>query len=160
MSNQELSHLDVSGQAQMVDVGDKPDTVRSAVAKGEISMLPETLAIVLAGNLKKGDIFTIAKTAGILAAKRTADLIPLCHTLPLHHLEVEIEADQDLPGLLITATARTTGKTGVEMEALTAVAVTALTIYDMAKAVEKSMRIHNIRLALKSGGRSGEFTNE
>ncbi len=140
----------------MVDVGDKPDTARVAVAAGEVRMRPETLALIRAGALKKGDVLTAAQLAGIMAAKRTADLIPLCHPLPLTHVEVECELRDDLPGVAITATARTTGKTGVEMEALTAVSVAALTIYDMAKAAEKTMQITNVRLLEKRGGRSGD----
>ena len=155
-----LSHIDDSGRAQMVDVGQKPDTERVAVAKGEVKMLPETLALIQAGALKKGDVLTVAKLAGVMAAKRTSDLIPLCHPLPLTHIQVELELDPDLPGVLISATVRTTGKTGVEMEALTAVSVAALTVYDMAKAVEKTMRIQNIRLVEKHGGQSGDVVNE
>lgn len=155
-----LSHLDESGQAKMVDVGDKPDSARTAVAKGEVVMLPATLALVQAGELKKGDLLTTAQLAGIMAAKRTAELIPLCHPLPLTHIEVQLELDPTLPGVRIRASARTTGKTGVEMEALTAVAVAALTVYDMAKAVEKTMCIQNIRLVEKHGGMSGDILNE
>lgn len=144
----------------MVDVGDKPDSARTAVAKGEVVMLPATLALVQAGELKKGDLLTTAQLAGIMAAKRTAELIPLCHPLPLTHIEVQLELDPTLPGVRIRASARTTGKTGVEMEALTAVAVAALTVYDMAKAVEKTMCIQNIRLVEKHGGMSGDILNE
>ncbi len=144
----------------MVDVGAKPDTERTAVAKGEVVMLPETLALIQAGAIKKGDVLTIAELAGVMGAKRTSDLIPLCHPLPLTQVTVDLTLDPDLPGVRITATARTVGKTGVEMEALTAVSVTALTIYDMAKAAEKTMRIHNIRLVEKYGGRSGDIVNE
>jgi cyclic pyranopterin monophosphate synthase len=155
-----LSHLDESGRAHMVDVGGKPDTKRTAVARGEVHMLPETLALIQAGAMKKGDVLTVAELAGIMAAKHTADLIPLCHPLPLTQVEVHLELDQELPGVIITATARTIGKTGVEMEALTAVSVAALTVYDMAKAVEKTMRIQNIRLVEKHGGKSGDIVNE
>src|SRR4030066_1658272 len=137
MSNQ-LTHIDQEGHAHMVDVGSKPDTVRIAIAKGEVRMMPETLALIRAGAIKKGDVLTVAEIAGVMAAKRTSELIPLCHPLPLTQVQVELALDSDLPGILITATARTIGKTGVEMEALTAVSVTALTIYDMAKAVEKA----------------------
>ena len=144
----------------MVDVSQKPDSDRTAIAAGEVLMLPETLAQIRAGTLKKGDLLTTAQLAGIMAAKRTADLIPLCHPLPLTHISVDLELDPNLPGVRIRAAARTTGKTGVEMEALTAVAVAALTIYDMAKAVEKTMRIQNIRLLEKHGGRSGDVLNE
>lgn len=143
----------------MVDVGGKPDTARVAVAAGEVRMLPATLALIRDGALKKGDVLTTAQLAGIMAAKRTAELIPLCHPLPLTHIEVLCELNDALPGVTITATVRTTGKTGVEMEALTAVSVAALTIYDMAKAVEKTMQITNVRLLEKRGGRSGEVVN-
>jgi len=155
-----LSHLDESGKARMVDVGTKPDTERLAVARGEIVMRPETLALIQAGALKKGDVLTVAQLAGVMAAKRTADLIPLCHPLPLTHVAVDLELDPDLPGVRVTAAVRTVAKTGVEMEALTAVAVAALTVYDMAKAAEKTMRIQNIRLIEKHGGRSGDIVNE
>ncbi len=144
----------------MVDVGGKPDTVRTAVARGEVHMKAETLALIAAGHMKKGDVLTVAQVAGIMAAKRTSELIPLCHPLPLTSIDVELSLDEALPGVQIAATARTTGKTGVEMEALTAVSVAALTVYDMAKAVEKTMRIQNIRLVEKHGGRSGDVVNE
>jgi len=156
----ELSHLDGAGRARMVDVGHKPDTERVAIAKGAIAMEIETLELIRAGNLKKGDVFGAAQLAGVMAAKKTAELIPLCHPLPLTHINLELEPDEDLPGIQITATVRTIGKTGVEMEALTAVSVAALTIYDMAKAVEKTMRIVNIRLVEKHGGMSGDVVNE
>lgn len=155
-----LSHIDDAGRAHMVDVGDKPDTQRTAVATGEVLMRPETLALVRAGALKKGDVLTVAQIAGVMAAKRTSELIPLCHPLPLTQVEVELSLDDALPGVQIRATARTTGKTGVEMEALTAVSVAALTVYDMAKAVEKTMRIQDIRLVEKHGGQSGDVVNE
>ncbi|MGQ0601486.1 MAG: cyclic pyranopterin monophosphate synthase MoaC, partial [Anaerolineales bacterium] len=129
-----LSHLDEHGNAHMVDVGGKPETARVAVAAGEVRMLPATLALIRDGALKKGDVLTTAQLAGIMAAKRTAELIPLCHPLPLTHIEVQCALNDELPGVTITATVRTTGQTGVEMEALTAVSVAALTIYDMAKA--------------------------
>ncbi len=154
-----LTHLDSEGRARMVDVGHKPDTQRAAVATGEVRMKPETLALIRAGNLKKGDVLATAQLAGIMAAKRTADLIPLCHPLPLTHIEVNCELKDDLPGVAITATVRTTGKTGVEMEALTAVTVAALTVYDMAKAAEKTMQITNVRLLEKQGGMSGNVVN-
>lgn len=144
----------------MVDVGDKPDTERVAVARGEVVMRPETLALIQAGALKKGDVLTVAQLAGVMAAKRTADLIPLCHPLQLSHIAVDLELDAALPGVRIAATVRTRGKTGVEMEALTAVSVAALTVYDMAKAAEKTLRIQNIRLVEKRGGRSGDVVNE
>jgi cyclic pyranopterin phosphate synthase len=150
----QLSHLDAQGKARMVDVGGKPDTERTAVAKGEVRMKPETLALIRAGAMKKGDVLTVAQLAGVMAAKRTSDLIPLCHPLPLTHVTVELALNDDLPGVEITATARTVGKTGVEMEALTAVSVAALTVYDMAKAVEKTMTVTNIRLIEKHGGKS------
>jgi len=155
-----LTHLDVAGRARMVDVGAKPDSERLAVAKGEVHMRKETLDLIRAGTLKKGDVLTVAQIAGIAAAKRTSDLIPLCHPLPLTHVDVELVLNEALPGVVITATARTVGKTGVEMEALTAVSVAALTVYDMAKAAEKTMRIQNIRLVEKHGGRSGDVVNE
>lgn len=155
-----LSHIDETGRARMVDVGQKPDTERSAIAKGEVVMRPETLALVRAGAIKKGDVLSVAQIAGVMAAKRTSELIPLCHPLPLTQVTVDLELDDGLPGVRITATARTVGKTGVEMEALTAVSVAALTVYDMAKAVEKTMRLQNIRLVEKHGGRSGDVVNE
>jgi cyclic pyranopterin phosphate synthase len=155
-----LSHLDETGRARMVDVGHKPDTERSATARGEVRMLPETLRLVQAGNLKKGDVLSVAQLAGVMAAKRTSELIPLCHPLPLTQVTVDLSLDAELPGVQITATARTVGKTGVEMEALTAVAVAALTVYDMAKAVEKTLQIQNIRLVEKHGGQSGDVVNE
>jgi cyclic pyranopterin phosphate synthase len=155
-----LTHLDAAGRARMVDVGAKPDSQRLAVAKGEVHMKKETLDLIRAGTLKKGDVLTVAQVAGIAAAKRTSDLIPLCHPLPLTHVEVDLALDESLPGVLITATVKTVGKTGVEMEALTAVSVAALTVYDMAKAAEKTMRIQNIHLVEKHGGRSGDVVNE
>ncbi len=157
---EELSHLDETGRAHMVDVGEKAETARIAIAKGEVLMRLETFKLVRAGALKKGDVLTVAQLAGIMAAKRTAELIPLCHPLPLTHVEVQLDLDESLPGVSITATVKTTGKTGVEMEALTAVSVAALAVYDMAKAVEKTMRIQNIRLVEKYGGRSGDVVNE
>ena len=155
-----LSHIDESGRARMVDVSAKPETERMAIARGEVQMRPETLALIQSGSLKKGDLLTVAQLAGVMAAKRTAELIPLCHPLPLSHISVELELDPTLPGVQIMATARSVGKTGVEMEALTAVSVAALTVYDMAKAVEKTMRIQNIRLVEKHGGQSGDVVNE
>jgi len=160
MSESKLSHLDESGQARMVNVGHKPVTERLAIAKGEIHMQAETLELIQQGNLKKGDVFSVAQIAGVMAAKRTAELIPLCHPLSLNQILVEIKPDPLLPGLEITASVRTSAKTGVEMEALTAVSVAALTVYDMAKAVEKEMRIENIRLVEKHGGQSGDVVNE
>ncbi|MGZ6316441.1 MAG: cyclic pyranopterin monophosphate synthase MoaC [Anaerolineales bacterium] len=155
-----LTHVDESGRAHMVDVTAKADTQRTAIAQGEIHMRPETLALIRAGQIKKGDVLTVAQIAGITAAKRTWELIPLCHPLPLTKVDVDLTLDDSLPGVQIKATARTVGKTGVEMEALTAVSVAALTVYDMAKAAEKTMRIQNIRLVEKHGGRSGDVVNE
>ncbi len=156
----ELSHIDANGKAKMVDVGDKTDTTRVAIACGEIRMTPETLALIKAGAMKKGDVLTVAQIAGIQAAKKTSELIPLCHPLPITKVDVEMQINDLLPGIVITATVKVTGKTGVEMEALTAVSVAALTIYDMAKAAEKTMCIQNIRLIEKHGGRSGDIVNE
>lgn len=155
-----LTHLDESGRVHMVDVGAKPDTERVAIARGEVHMKKETFDLIRAGQIKKGDVLTVAQIAGITASKRTSDLIPLCHPLPLTHVDVTLALDESLPGIVITATTKTTGKTGVEMEALTAVSVAALTIYDMAKAAEKTMRIQNIRLVEKHGGQSGDVVNE
>jgi len=152
-----LTHIDASGEAHMVDVSDKAETVRIATAEGHVKMAAETLALIREGNAKKGDVIGTARVAGIMAAKRTADLIPLCHPLMLTKVSVEIEEDAALPGLRVTATAKLTGKTGVEMEALTAVSVACLTIYDMAKAADKAMEISGIRLLEKSGGKSGDF---
>ena len=157
--DQQLSHIDEHGRAKMVDVGGKPDSQRSATAKGEVHMQPATLALIRAGLMKKGDVLTIAQIAGIQAAKRTAELIPLCHPIPIHQVSVELQLDDSIPGVEITARLKTSGKTGIEMEALTAVAVAALTVYDMIKAVEKSARIHNIRLVEKTGGTSGDIHN-
>ena len=155
-----LSHLDEQGRARMVDVSEKPDTARIAIAKGEVRMKKETLELIRAGQIKKGDVLTVAQIAGIAASKRTSELIPLCHPLPLSKIDVDIALDESLPGVIITATAKATGKTGVEMEALTAVSVAALTVYDMAKAAEKTMKIQNIRLVEKHGGKSGDIVNE
>lgn len=150
-----LSHLDDTGAVRMVDVGNKPVTAREAVARGRITMSREALRQVRGGVLKKGDPLQVARLAGIMAAKRTADLIPLCHPLPLSHLDVQLLPGRD--GYTIEARARTSSRTGVEMEALTAVAVAALTIYDMVKAVDKTMVIGEIRLVEKRGGRSGHY---
>jgi cyclic pyranopterin phosphate synthase len=155
-----LTHLDEQGRAHMVDVGAKPDTERVAVARGEVHMRKETFDLIRAGQIKKGDVLTVAQIAGISAAKRTSELIPLCHPLFLSKVDVILALDESIPGVVITATAKVTGKTGVEMEALTAVSVAALTVYDMAKAAEKTMRIQNIRLIEKHGGRSGDVVNE
>jgi cyclic pyranopterin phosphate synthase len=160
MSEKRLSHLDEAGQVKMVNVGAKADTERLAVAGGEVHLLPETVALIRQGLMKKGDVLTVAKIAGIQAAKRTSDLIPLCHPIPLTQVEVDLTLSDDLPGVIVRAAARTMGKTGVEMEALTAVSVAALTVYDMVKAVEKTARITNIRLIEKHGGQSGDVINE
>ena len=160
MDTPELTHIDESGRARMVDVSQKEDTSRIAIAKGEIIMKPETLALIRAGSIKKGDVLSIAQIAGIMAAKKTSELIPLCHPIALTRVDVDLVLDDLLPGIRITATAKTVGKTGVEMEALTAVSVAALTIYDMAKAAEKTMNIQNIRLVEKRGGKSGDIKNE
>lgn len=153
-----LTHIDQSGAANMVDVGSKDETERQAVAEGSVRMKPETLALILEGNAAKGDVIGTARLAGIMAAKKTSDLIPLCHPLMLTKVVVEIEPDHTLPGLRVRALARLKGRTGVEMEALTAVSVTCLTIYDMAKAVDKHMEIGGIRVIEKSGGKSGDWT--
>lgn len=160
MTEKKLSHLDENGRARMVDVGHKPVTERVAIAKGEVHMQPETLELIQQGALKKGAVLSIAQLAGVMAAKRTSDLIPLCHPLPVNQVLVDTKPDPTLPGVEITATVRTSGKTGVEMEALTAVSVAALTVYDMAKAVEKTMHIENIRVVEKRGGQSGDVVNE
>ncbi len=160
MLEDRLTHLDENGTAHMVDVGSKPETERLAVAGGEVLMQPETLRLIADGALKKGDVLTVAKLAGIMAAKRTSELIPLCHPLPLTQVEVALTLDAVHNRILIQATARTVGKTGVEMEALTAVSVAALTLYDMAKAVDRAMRIQNIRLLEKHGGKSGSYLAE
>ena len=155
-----LTHVDESGKAQMVDVGAKPDTERIAVARGSVAMRPETLALVSSNGFEKGDVLGIARVAGSMAAKNTAPLIPLCHPLPLNHVAVEFDLDEARSTVEIEATASTTAKTGVEMEAMTAVSVAALTIYDMCKAVDRAMRIENVRLARKSGGKSGDVVLE
>ena len=151
-----LTHFDKAGQAHMVDVSGKPDTAREAVAEGCVIMAPETLALAQDGT-KKGDVMGVARLAGIMAAKRTADLIPLCHPLPIARVALDLTPDPDLPGIRVTATVRTTGRTGVEMEALTAVAVAALTVYDMVKAVDRGLVITDLRLVHKSGGKSGVY---
>ena len=155
-----LTHLDEAGRAHMVDVGDKALTERLATARGEVLMKKETFDLIRTGAIKKGDVLTVAQIAGIAAAKRTFELIPLCHPLSITHIDVSIKMDEVLPGVIISATVKTAGRTGVEMEALTAVSVAALTVYDMAKAVEKTMKIQNIRLIEKHGGRSGDVINE
>ncbi|MDK9697713.1 MAG: cyclic pyranopterin monophosphate synthase MoaC [Siculibacillus sp.] len=155
-----LTHLDDAGAAHMVDVGDKAVTTRTAIAEGSVTMLPATLALIRDGLAKKGDVVATARIAGIMAAKRTHELIPLCHPLLLTKVTLDIEIDDALPGLRIRALARVAGQTGVEMEALTAVSVAALTVYDMAKAVDRGMVIGGIRLLEKSGGKSGEWRAE
>ena len=152
-----LSHIDAKGEAHMVDVGAKDVTNREAVVTGNISMKPETLAMILEGNAKKGDVLGTARIAGIMAAKKTSDLIPLCHPLALTKVTVDIEPDKTLPGFQIRATAKVNGQTGVEMEALTACSITCMTIYDMAKAVDRGMVISDIKLIEKSGGKSGTW---
>lgn len=158
--DEKLSHFDDSGRAQMVDVSEKQETERWAVAKGNVLFSESTLRMAKAGDLKKGDMRSVAEIAGVLAAKRTSELIPLCHPLPLSHIDVNISFSEELPGVEITATVRAKGPTGVEMEALTAVSLAALTIYDMIKAVEKSARISDVRLVEKHGGISGDFISE
>jgi len=155
-----LTHLDAAGEANMVDVGAKAETERMAIAEGTVTMQPETLRVILAGNAKKGDVVGTARIAGIMAAKRTHELIPLCHPLLLTKISVDIEPDETLPGLRVTAMARVTGKTGVEMEALTATSVACLTIYDMAKAIDRGMVLGGIRLVEKRGGKSGDYRAE
>ena len=155
--DQPLTHLDAAGQAQMVDVSSKSPTVRQAVATGRVRMLPTTLAAIAAGNTPKGDVLGTARLAGIMAAKQTANLIPLCHPLPLQKVEVQITPDPELPGYQIEAIVKTKAETGVEMEALTAVSIAALTLYDMAKALEKTICIEDIHLISKTGGKSGDY---
>ena len=152
-----LSHFDSQGDAHMVDVSGKTDTARMAIAEGSVKMSAETLDIIVNGKATKGDVLGVARLAGIMAAKKTADLIPLCHPLPLTKVSVDLTPDADLPGIRVTATVKTNGRTGVEMEALTAVSVACLTLYDMVKAAQKSMIISNIRLILKDGGKSGRY---
>ena len=152
-----LTHFDQKGDAHMVDVSAKSVTKRVAVASGAVVMAADTLALVTAGSAKKGDVLGVARLAGIMAAKRTADLIPLCHPLALTRVSVELAADSALPGVRIEATVETTGQTGVEMEALTAVSVAALTVYDMLKAADRAMRIEGVRVTLKDGGKSGRY---
>ncbi len=155
-----LTHLDEQGQAQMVDVSGKAQTVREAIAVGRVRMLPETLAAIAAGNTPKGDVLGTARLAGIMAAKQTANLIPLCHPLPIHKVDVKITPDAALPGYQIQAIVKIKAETGVEMEALTAVAIAALTLYDMAKGLEKSICIEDIHLLSKTGGKSGDYRQE
>ncbi|MBN1427832.1 MAG: cyclic pyranopterin monophosphate synthase MoaC [Anaerolineae bacterium] len=155
-----LTHLDKTGQASMVDVGHKPDTERLAIARGRVTMSHDTLALIQQGALQKGDVLAVARIAGTMAAKRTAELIPLCHPLPITHIDVSLSIDEADSAILIEASVKTVGKTGVEMEALTAVSVAALTIYDMAKAVQRDMQIEAIRLVEKHGGQSGDVVLE
>jgi cyclic pyranopterin phosphate synthase len=158
MKNKKLSHLDSSGRAKMVNVGQKPVSERSALAAGEVRMRADTLELIRAGEMAKGDVLTVAQIAGISAAKKTSELIPLCHPLQLDAVNLNLELDPELPGVVITALVESSGKTGVEMEALTAVSVAALTIYDMVKSAEKTLQIQNIRLLEKKGGKSGDFS--
>jgi cyclic pyranopterin monophosphate synthase len=152
-----LTHIDDSGAAAMVDVSDKAVTSRTAVAEGRVVMLPETLALIREGNARKGDVLGVARIAGIMATKRTHELIPLCHPLMVSKVAVDLEPDDALPGIRVTATVKVAGQTGVEMEALTAVSVACLTVYDMVKAADRGMRIEGIRLLAKDGGKSGSF---
>ena len=155
-----LSHLDERGHARMVDVSSKDVTTREATARGRVLMRPETLALIVEGNVPKGDVLATARIAGIMAAKRTHELVPLCHPLPISGITVELQPASGDPAIEIEATVRTTAQTGVEMEALTAVSVAALTVYDMCKAVERTMQISDVRLVAKSGGRSGDYRAE
>ncbi len=157
MTADHLSHLDEQGRARMVDVTAKDETVREATARGRVLMRPQTLALILAGAIAKGNVLTTAELAGVMAAKRTHELIPLCHPLLLTGITVELTPDEAASAIEISATVRTTGKTGVEMEALTAATVAGLTVYDMCKAVDRGMRLSDVRLAHKSGGKSGEY---
>ena len=160
LDGQSLSHLDEQGRARMVDVGDKDVTSREAVARGYVSIQPETVRLIREGLMKKGDVLTVAQIAGIMGAKKTAELIPLCHPLPLDKVDVELELDEGGGRINVTATARTSARTGVEMEALTAVSVAALTLYDMCKAVDRGICIEGVRLVRKRGGRSGDIDLE
>ena len=160
MSKPRLSHIDADGKAVMVDVSDKDITDRVATATGSVIMEPETLRLIEGGGVKKGDVLSVARLAGIMGAKKTPDLIPLCHPLALNSIDIELTIDTDRNAVDISATCRVKGRTGVEMEALTAVSIAALTIYDMCKAVDRSMRLTDIRLMEKSGGRSGDFRAE
>lgn len=153
-----LSHVDADGQARMVDVSAKAETARMARASGSIRMRPETLAAIVGNQMKKGDVLGVARVAGVMAAKRTAELIPLCHSIPLHDVQVELIPDEGLPGVRCEVTARTVGRTGVEMEALTAVSVALLTVYDMAKAIDRGMEIADISLTEKTGGKLGSWS--
>ncbi len=156
----QLTHLDESGQAKMVNVGHKDDTERIAIARGRVKMQPETAQLIAEGNMKKGDVLTVAQLAGVMAAKRTSDLIPLCHPLLLSHIDVDCQLNLEESCVDIEASVRLRGKTGVEMEALTAVSVAGLTIYDMAKAVDRTMQISDVRVIRKAGGQSGDWQFE
>ncbi len=156
----ELTHVDARGRPKMVDISDKPDTRREAVAKGTVRMQPSTFQLLKGGKMAKGDVLAVAQLAGIMAAKQTPNLIPLCHTILIGDVRVELSLNEKSSAVEITTTVKSTGKTGVEMEALTATAVSALTIYDMCKAVDRAMKIENIRLVRKSGGKSGTITLE
>ena len=156
----EFTHFDSDGNAHMVDVGSKPATARCAIVKGHVKMAPSTLQMILDGTAKKGDVLGVARLAGIMGAKHTATLIPLCHPMGLDHVSINMQPDDKLPGISITATCSVTGPTGVEMEAMTAVSTAALTVYDMCKAVDRGMEIGAIRLTHKSGGKSGVFDAE
>jgi cyclic pyranopterin phosphate synthase len=160
MTGERLSHIDDEGRARMVDVSDKADTARVGIARGRIEMQPATLQHVMSGEIAKGNVLTTAQIAGVLAAKRTHELVPMCHPLLLTGIDVDLTPDPSTSSIEIESRVRTTGKTGVEMEALTAVSVAALTVYDMCKAVDRGMRIQDIRLVRKSGGRSGEIVLE
>src|SRR6266508_5252251 len=153
----DLTHLDSHGRARMVDVGAKPDTVREATARGRVLMQPSTLELIQSGGLAKGDVLAVAQVAGVMGAKRTPDIIPMCHPLPITGVDLSFEIDQEASAVEIEVTARVTGKTGVEMEALTAVSIAALTIYDMCKGVDRDMVIDQVRLIEKSGGKSGTY---
>ncbi len=156
----ELTHFDAEGRAVMVDVSAKPETDRTATANVRVLMQPATLALILSGQAKKGDVIGVARLAGIMASKRTADLIPLCHPLPISAVTVDLQASLDRTGVDVSATVRTTGRTGVEMEALTAASIAALTVYDMCKAVDRGMRIDGLRVVHKDGGASGTFRQD
>jgi cyclic pyranopterin phosphate synthase len=156
----ELTHFDEAGRARMVDISDKADTAREAIAEGEIHMQPETLARIRAGHISKGDVLAVAQVAGIMAAKQTPQIIPMCHALLLTGVDLAFQLDDAQHAVIIRATVHTVGKTGAEMEALTAVSAAALTIYDMCKAVDRGMSVHNIRLVRKSGGKSGIFERQ
>lgn len=160
MTQSALTHFNSAGEAHMIDVGDKAVTQRTAMTEGYIEMQPETLALIMAGNHKKGDVLGIARIAGIMASKRTAELIPLCHPLPLTHVDIQLEAQSDPARVHCLVTVKTNGQTGVEMEALTATQITLLTIYDMCKAVDRGMVIQGVRLLEKSGGKSGDWKRE